>query len=176
MIKVEKQFKKKAAKVVPKEVTVSYILDLVKKEEHEKALAEVLRVLPKIDRVLFAAEYVAKAKFRAFKIANQNFIALISRFVEFGDKQDLEIYLNNLTEDHTDHIYDNFVSVRRCIVTDLIKDDYTHSLHALVETVETFITDDDFEAEKNKKLKALVADCASLKWEEAKGLKALFGS
>jgi hypothetical protein len=186
VIEVRTTFNKKS-KIVKKELSYgSFLFSLERDNFNEESLLlkRFLKSFTPKERANIILSYLETTKYNAYPTVMKIFKRAIERYKEFGNKSDLETYLKNIQgNDGGEPMYRNLTLVRESVIMDLLKDDVDAAEHAVQEmiyglsysTEQSDLANTDFEEVYNKNMKSFLIYAAPFKWEDAKGLKILFG-
>lgn len=175
--------KKFKAPVVKEQPPLERVISCMKKENSYGAIKFMLTQLKPIERAVFVTNLLANSKYRTYKMAMNRFIDLINYVKEDSNQKTLHDFRNALIFDNNDLSMYDFSACRAYIIDDIIHDNYTYSLNAIVflivglqeySEVESLLGLDSFK-EISEKLKPVAADLAFKLYPEAAGLRILFG-
>ncbi len=176
-----KKFKSKPIVVEPD--PLEKVISCIKKENSYGAIKFMLERMDPIQRGVFATSMLSKSKYKGYRMAMNRFVELIQQCQADKNLAPLEEFRKQLTFDMSDeHMYD-FSGCRAYIIDDMLHNNYTYSLNAILlltmgmhefTDVESLLGTESFKEISNK-LKPVAADLAFLLWPEALGLKVLFG-
>lgn len=173
----------KAKPVIKEPDPLEKVISCIKKENSYGAIKYMLEKMSPIQRGVFTTGMLAKSKYKGYRMAMNKFVQLIQQSNEDKNLAPLEAYRKELKFDMSDeHMYD-FSGCRAYIIDDMLHNNYTYSLNAILlltmgmhefTDVESLLGTDSFKEISNK-LKPVAADLAFILWPEAIGLKVLFG-
>lgn len=156
-------------------LTPASFTGMLKEGKCSDALKAVLKDMSRKERIVFAIDYIQNSKFKSYRMAMKNFVAVVGRYLETEELDDVKIYQKNLVDDHSEYLYSEFVQTRRDLLEDILKNDANYTFSAIRNTI-IATNEDSSEEQLEDILKGAAAQAGSQKWKEAKGLAILYGA
>lgn len=160
----------------------SIFISLLKEGKNKKAIKYALMLLTKEQRALYLIEMLPKSRFRSYRLAIDNFTDDVKDYLSNGKSSKLRMVFNH---DSSDEVYNDFISVKNHITTDLCLTNEKHYFNALMITIfstrDVFIGYEDHDhyppnIDDSNDLRDLAVELACFLWPNDVALKVLYGS